>query len=201
MATTVTEANIKNSNFINNHAENEGGAIYSLNNVNYDIYNCEFNSNHAINGGANYSMNILSVDSSRFQSNWATQKGGSIYNQNKLSIINSIFTNNKASSKLYANLDSPHNYVNCSDDAVIKSTLEGGNNIINAIWSDSPISLDDNILNPNNKVTSQQVILTIEDNIFSSITDNNSETFFKFNTKNFKIKKYKCNVSFKNSNG
>ena len=200
MAATATEANIKNSNFINNQAENDGGAIYTLNNVNCNIYNCEFNSNNAINGGAIYSRNILYIESSKFQSNEATQKGGSIYNQNKLTITNSIFTNNKASSKLYAGLNSQHTYVNCSDDAVIKATLEGGNNIINAIWSDTSISFDSNIINPNNKLSSQQIILAIDDKIFSSTTDNNGETIFKFNTKNFKIKKYKCTVSFKNSN-
>ena len=175
MSTIATDdVNIINSNFTGNHAENNGGAIYILSSTICSVYNCEFSNNYADSGAA-------------------------IYNKNKLFVTGSAFLNNKASSKLSSGLVSSKNYVNCSDDAVINVILEGGNNIIDAIWSDNPIIIDDASVNPNNKIPSQNIILNINGLTFISTTDSNGVATFKFNTKGFKVQIYTYTVSFEGS--
>ena len=154
--------------------------------------------NTADYGGSIYISNQSSVliNTSNFYNNTGLT-GGAIYNIGILNIFNSNFKNNKAKSKLYVNSKS---YVNCSDDAFIKVTLEGGNNIINAIWSKNQININDTNINPNHKISSQIITLNIEGKIYTSKTNNNGEAVFKFNTINFKIKNYICIVLFSESN-
>jgi predicted outer membrane repeat protein len=81
--------------FTNNKANNgNGGAIYSVNVL--DITDSKFNSNKATNGGAIYNSNNLILSKANFMGNKATTNGGAIFSTNILNIISSSFTNNKA---------------------------------------------------------------------------------------------------------
>lgn len=92
---------VDNCTFIDNWAENLGGAIYT--NTVDSIKNSVFISNHAKEGGAIYVNNkcTISVTNSYFSSNKATDgRGGFIYTDSKsasLTIDNNVFLGNDAS--------------------------------------------------------------------------------------------------------
>ena len=90
--------------------------------------------------------------------------------------------------------------MNCSNKAKIKVILEGGNNINNNIWSKNKVTIDNKQINPNNKIPSQKITLTIGGKTYTAKTDKNGVATFKFNTKNFKVKKHPVIVKFKQSN-
>ena len=185
---------VENSYFENNTAK-QGGAIYFFSDG--SIKNCSFVRNTAKQGGALYSNgNTIIVEYCNFTNNLADY-GGAIYNDGFLNSKNCQYQSNKAKSALYLTTNNP---VKCSDNAIIKATLEGGNNVINAIWSKNTVTINDKSINPNNRISSQTVTLDIEGKIYNSITNNNGEAIFKFNTINFKVKNYKCKTSLKNSN-
>lgn len=192
--TVISNGTIKNSTFIENSAEN-GGAIYA--DQPFTITKSIFKSNHALtNGGGIYNSGNLLVENSIFTDNYASN-GGAIYNLGTLNSKNCQYQKNKAKSTLKVNSEST---VKCSDNADIKVTLEGGNNIINAIWSKNQVTIDDKSINPNNRISSQSIIVNINGKIFTSKTNANGEADFKINTKNFKVKSYKCTASLKDSN-
>jgi len=188
------EGSMKNCIFENNSAT-YGGVIYS--NFKQNIDNSTFKSNYALSdGGVIYSINSLFIQNSYFIDNYAKNNGGAIYNLGTLNSKNTQYQINKAKSLLNINAKS---YVNCSDDAIIYVTFVGGNNIINAIWSKDLVTLDDNLINPINNISSQKITLNVEGKIFNSITDNNGKATFKFNTINFQVKNYQCVASFESS--
>ena len=190
-----SKSTINNCIFVNNVAT-DGGSIYS--NQAQTIMNCTFKSNHAQNnGGALYNNHTLLIENSNFFNNYALNNGGAIYNLGTLDSNNCQFQSNKAKSTLIIN--SP-NQVKCSDDAIIKVIFEGGNNIINSIWSKNSITLNDKTVNPNNKIPSQKISINLGGKIFNSITNANGEALFKFNTINFKVDNYKGTSSFLESN-
>lgn len=84
--------------FINNYAENSGGAIYFTIGDNNQVKNCNFKENRAENGGAISisSTAKASIIHSIFNDNKATQSGGCIYNNGKLLIEKSEFKNDNA---------------------------------------------------------------------------------------------------------
>ena len=92
---------VDNCTFIDNWAENLGGAIYT--NTIDSIKNSVFISNHAKEGGAIYVNNkcTISITNTYFSSNKATDgRGGAIYTDSKstsLSINNNVFLSNDAS--------------------------------------------------------------------------------------------------------
>jgi len=92
---------VDNCTFIDNWAENLGGAIYT--NTIDSIKNSVFISNHAKEGGAIYVNNkcSMSITNSYFNSNKATDgRGGAIYTDSKstsLTINNNAFLGNDAS--------------------------------------------------------------------------------------------------------
>lgn len=184
---------ISHSTFSDNSAK-YGGAIY-LNKTNLNIYNSTFTKNNADNGGAIYSNTNLNVHDSIFTRNSAIY-GGAIYNDGNLNSNNCHYESNKAKSAL---LVDGSNSVIWSEDATIRVTFEGGNNIINAIWSKNPITLNGESVNPNNKIPSQTINLNIEDKSYSAVTGSDGVAVFKFNTINFQVKDYKGVASFKNS--
>ncbi|WP_225369635.1 Ig-like domain-containing protein [Methanobrevibacter arboriphilus] len=87
---------IDKTNFTNNEANSNGGAIN--NNATLDITNSYFKDNNATNGGAIYNTNYLNINNSSFINNTANS-GGAITNHEQtavLNIISAIFTNNTA---------------------------------------------------------------------------------------------------------
>ena len=92
---------VDNCTFIDNWAENLGGAIYT--DLLDSIKNSVFISNHAKEGGAIYVNNkcTISITNSYFSSNKATSgRGGAIYTDSKsasLTINNNVFLGNDAS--------------------------------------------------------------------------------------------------------
>ena len=92
---------LKNTEFTNNHAKYDGGAVY-ISYTNTEIDNCTFDSNgvstiegYPTHGAAIYSdMSTLNIDESKFFNNVASE-GSAIYAyDNSYSIKNSIFENN-----------------------------------------------------------------------------------------------------------
>ena len=101
---TAGDVVLKNINFVNANATlNSGGAIYNSAN-NLKIINCTFNSNHAKDGGAIYTLGNITIEDSTFKSNDAYNEtkgsnhhAGAIYIKGKQSSIkNSIFDSNYA---------------------------------------------------------------------------------------------------------
>lgn len=94
-----SELIVEYSNFINNLARYEGGAIYKMYGS-MSIKKSEFNGNAALNGGAVFSDNCtyFEIKDSEFSSNEASGFGGAIFsNANpKFTLDNVVFTNNKA---------------------------------------------------------------------------------------------------------
>ena len=188
--------NISGCNFFKNNASN-GGVLF-VSKIELNIRDCLFRNNSAKYGGSIYILDTsrLCVNNSYFYNNTGLN-GSAIYNNGFLSIFNSVFRDNKAISNIHVNSKS---FVNCSDNAVIRVICEGGNNIANAIWSKNRVNINGMNVNPNNKLSSQLITLNIGGKIFTSKTDKNGIVFFKFNTKNYKIKTYHCIVSFRESN-
>ena len=99
---------VTNCNFINNSASNRGGAIYfSSSGLTDTVTNCNFTGNNANTGSAIYFYRYYSTD--------------------VLTVSNSIFLNNRA------NADALE--VNKNDNN-ITITFTGGNNLLNAIYSE-----------------------------------------------------------------
>lgn len=95
-----TEILISYSNFTNNLARYEGGAVYKMYGSG-TVIKSNFTKNAALNGGALFSDNCTSfeIKNSEFASNAATGFGGAIFsNANpKLTVDGVTFTDNKAS--------------------------------------------------------------------------------------------------------
>ncbi|MGL6298923.1 MAG: hypothetical protein ACRC1M_07145, partial [Methanobacteriaceae archaeon] len=107
--------NVFNSSFVNNSANNSGGAIYDISNSSINISESIFDYNVAgVSGGAicnngtrkidNYYINnpVWVIDGSVFTNNVAGVSGGaicSLVNASYNRVINSSFTNNGAGSK------------------------------------------------------------------------------------------------------
>lgn len=185
------------SNFVENYASNDGGVIYS--NGEIILLQSNFTVNHATCGGAIYSFSNLILNESQFINNWVSKFGGAVYNLGDLKSINSNFQNNKANSIISAKLSSKKNYVNCSDATIIKTSLKGGNNVLDAIWSINAVNINGVQITPNNNLSSQKIILKINGKTFVAKTDKNGIATFKFNTKNFKVKTYRGNIIFEES--
>ena len=100
------QAEIRNSNFINNHATYSGGIICLEASKNTIVENCKFNSNSAVKGGAIYiipfndAQSEVSIFNCNFNGNGASENGGAIYANNaRLTISDSTFTKNNAPGK------------------------------------------------------------------------------------------------------
>ena len=188
--------NISGCNFFKNNASN-GGVLF-VSKIELNINDCLFRNNSAKYGGSIYILDAsrLCVNNSYFYNNTGLN-GSAIYNNGFLSIFNSVFRDNKAISNIHVNSKS---FVNCSDNAVIRVICEGGNNIANAIWSKNRVNINGMNVHPNNKLSSQLITLNIGGKFFTLKTDKNGIVFFKFNTKNYKIKTYQGIVSFRESN-
>jgi predicted outer membrane repeat protein len=91
---------IKNSQFNNNNATNEGGAIASTY-TNLNIYNSTFNNNKAQSGGGAISAQgkIIRIFNSNFHNNISSSSGGAIFLQevdNMTTIQENLITGNTA---------------------------------------------------------------------------------------------------------
>ncbi len=90
------EGNVNNCNFINNIADSkyygEGGAIYIKSGT---VVNSNFTDNTATcNGGAIYFNSTINIDSCNFINNYAKSNGGAIYTTYSGNVENCNFTNN-----------------------------------------------------------------------------------------------------------
>lgn len=180
-------------NFTNNSAH-DGGALSFHDGG--SVTNCKFHNNHAENNGGAIIIDTVQQGVVIFQSYFVNNRavyGGAIYNNGDLNLNACIFQMNRAISKMQ--VISP-GQVKCSDDAIIRVILEGGNNIANALWSNKPITMDGKSVNPNNRISSQSVGLNVGGRTFISTTNVNGEAMFKFNTKNFNVQRYLCTASF-----
>ena len=187
---SYSEGSVIGCSMINNTAR-DGGCIYNI--ANLSVYDSLFvNNKVSNNGGVLYNKGNLTINYTNFTNNGA-YCGGSIYNIGSLNIFNSNFNKNRAYSKLIVSVPS---FVNCSDNAIVKVTFNGGNNINNVIWSNQAISFNGNILKPNSYISSQTIILKINGKTFSVKTDKYGITTFKFNTKNFARKNHIGTVNY-----
>ena len=96
-------ANIIGSNFTNNNAKQDGGAIFIKSKLaagpSIDISGCRFTKNAAGgDGGALFNDGAynLIINNTRFSANRCSGTGGAIYSEQSLSLLNSNITNNTA---------------------------------------------------------------------------------------------------------
>ena len=192
--TRGTDNLVENCEFTNNKAQN-GGAIYITSTSSVQVKNSNFKNNEANYGGAIYNNDILNIENSFFTNNVANY-GGAIYNDGTLNSKNCQYDSNKAKSTLHINAPSS---VIWGNEVTVRVIFEGGNNIINAIWSYNPITLNDKSVNPNNKIPSQIINLNIGGKSYSAVTGNDGVAVFKFNANTFQSGKYYGATSFGNS--
>lgn len=187
--------NINLSIFLNNSA-NDGGALYCINSDSImDV--SFFTDNAAVNGGAiNYVNSTALIENSHFDNNVADGNAGAILLNNSYSVIsNSYFEFNTAgqncaaiysavsdrrvecniSSSTFLNNKAKSKSLTVDEDyATLIITLIGGNNYINAIYSESKINFKNvqywngNITNPDDEVfidtaSGQNITLEIYD--------------------------------------
>ena len=197
------QINIFQSVFTNNIVKKYGGAIFSgkQNTVQFiNISNSSFTNNKAENGGGLYLNSLKTIIcGSVFKNNFAKTYGGAIYNFGLLGMWNSQFVNNQAYSKLGVKLDSGKNYVNWSDDAIIKLTFNSGNNVINAIWSNKPVINNGLVIMPKNYIAFQKIIFQINGETYNVITDKFGVATIQLNTTPYSTGTYLCTASVSKS--
>ena len=138
-----TDLTIDNTTFKSNHADNNGGAINSQK-ENLKIFNATFESNTANYGGAIYSSgNNADIDLAYFNDNNATN-GSAIYktaDSSGLNISNTLFERNQAHSQaITIVIEGNETYALAT--VTVKISLIANDNIANAIWNDgSPDSI------------------------------------------------------------
>ena len=105
--------NVKNVSFKNNHAKNDGGAVYFA--LSGETVNCNFTNNRATNsGGAVYFKEKCNVEDCSFVDNNAVHNGGAVYSKSG-NVLNSNFTGNIAKNDGGAvYLSQPSNVTNCN---------------------------------------------------------------------------------------
>ena len=105
--------NVKNVSFKNNHAKNDGGAVYFA--LSGETVNCNFTNNRATNsGGAVYFKEKCNVEDCSFVDNYAVKNGGAVYSKSG-NVLNSNFTGNIAKNDGGAvYLSQPSNVTNCN---------------------------------------------------------------------------------------
>lgn len=98
--TSSPVTSLSNMVFTDNTATDDGGAIYSLNDIILRLNNIQFTNNKASTGygGAIYTTNQLTSDNTNYTNNQAGSTGGAIYTKGRLNIDNNIFNDNTATS-------------------------------------------------------------------------------------------------------
>jgi len=115
--------NVKNVSFKNNHAKNDGGAVYFA--LSGETVNCNFTNNRATNsGGAVYFKEKCNVEDCSFVDNYAVKNGGAVYSKSG-NVLNSNFTGNSAKNHGGAvSFGTSGNVTNCN--FAHNSALNGG---------------------------------------------------------------------------
>lgn len=87
-----------NCKFINNWADDYGGAIYNGASNPLTIKNCVFRGNTAddCDGGAIYSKGEVNIEGSQFENNKAYVDGGAVKSESNVNVFNSSFISNSA---------------------------------------------------------------------------------------------------------
>ena len=111
------DAEIHNSKFINNVAQN-GGALLIDDYIVLDVFNSSFISNVADLGGAILVEGELNLHDSIYSNNTANKMGGAIYSDFYAYIVNSTLTNNHAEKGGALSIE---------DGEIINSTISGNN--------------------------------------------------------------------------
>ena len=124
--TDMNDANtvLSDSRFINNHAIYGGGALNTISHVNVD--NCEFIDNSANNYGGALSIAFSNITNSRFMNNTAPF-GGAVFSYAS-GVTDSNFTDNQANfgNSVYVVTKSYLNNNSGDDDAFSKPAIDGG---------------------------------------------------------------------------
>lgn len=181
---------VSNCNF-SNCASGSGGAILVGESTTQYISGCTFTYNIATNyGGAIYVVNsaVANIDNSEFTYNKATN-GSAIYVVSEADITDSKFSDNLAKSfdlYLEKNIDS---------NGTVLVALEGGDNVMNAIYLSGELSVDDATISKSSNATDavkrkyapyQNIIVKLYDfdnNLignFSSTLDENGEITYSY---------------------
>ena len=115
---------LSDSRFINNHAIYGGGALNTISHVNVD--NCEFIDNSANNYGGALSIGFSNITNSRFINNTAPY-GGAVFSYAS-GVTDSNFTDNNANfgNSVYVVTKSYLNNNSGDDDAFSKPAIDGG---------------------------------------------------------------------------
>ena len=169
-----TQLSVSNLNIHNNLANFDGGAIYVANSGTVlTIRDSQIYKNSAINGGAFYVLGAFNLQNTRIYNNTAVNNGGGVYlaSDNAKSLSGNTFENNAAyrgsaifiagnsqisltNIKLLNNLANITNiYLTTSQDRrklLVDAKVEGGDNLMNAIWVDLTEATYDNSITLNN---------------------------------------------------
>ena len=128
---------LNNSNFANNAATENGGAIYYFA-PDQDIDYANFTGNTAVYGGAIFTeANNIDINVTYFNDNNATN-GSAIYKTKDatgFNIANALFERNQAHSKAIT-IDIKGNKTYALAKVTVNITMEANDNIANAIWND-----------------------------------------------------------------
>ncbi len=127
--------NVSSSNFTQNSASSNGGAIYNSGLLNLN-YGNTFSSNTAVNGGSIYNTRTINIDTNEFSYNISSSSGGAVYNTGLITIDYSLFANNTATGSggaIYHVTTSATNILSITDsDFISNSALNGG-----ALWNNN----------------------------------------------------------------
>ncbi|MBO6109637.1 MAG: hypothetical protein J6P12_02035 [Methanobrevibacter sp.] len=168
-----SELNIFNSNFTGNVADN-GGAIHTNGEVN--VFNSNFLDNGAGYGGAIFSnCEELEINNTIFKNNYALN-GSAIYNNCILNIYESFFEDNKANSY---NITSSNNApVKKGEDLIITVKLLVGDNVVDAIYNQGNITIDDDMPKQSSLAINQEIVLILDNGTY--IVKTNDEGIAEF---------------------
>ena len=76
--------------------DHRGGAVYTRNNSNLEMTNCNFSDNSASYGGGIYNFGSTTMSNCTFNGNSAGSYGGGIYNSGSITMSNCTFTENSS---------------------------------------------------------------------------------------------------------
>jgi hypothetical protein len=190
----ISDCVFRNNNASSSNGVGDGGGIFFENSMASNVMNSIFEGNSARNGGAVFVKNsVVTIRDSSFLNNVASSNGGAVFSSSNLDIYNSNFANNRASSKLVISVP---RYVNCSNVATISVSLTGGNNVLNAIYNSGVLKVDGKTPKQSNKVSGQNIKLTVNKLRYSSKTNSNGGAVFKINTGKFAIKSHEVVATF-----
>jgi hypothetical protein len=161
---------IQNCSFTGNSAIHDAGAVSFARSSNNTIINSTFTNNNAVNNGGAISIRLseLTIINSTFQGNSATI-GSAIYNDptSTLNMIvnNTTFSNNRAQT---FDILAPDYIFNQPGFATIQIALIVGNNVLDAIYNEGYLTINNTIPTQTEYAINQSIRLRFNNAIYTN---------------------------------